>query len=167
MSLFWGLVAGLLRPRPSLKQVEQSSKQRKVLWAQQLHSTELRYTLLTFAASFFELRCTLWAALQPPSYTALHSYTAALYFNELYYTLLSCTAPCWAATATLLRIPPTPCTLLSYAAPFWILLHLLSNAAPTWALRHGTPYWATLHPPMGLLNLTELRCTLLSYAVPY
>jgi hypothetical protein len=28
--LFQGLVAGLVQPRPSLKQVEQSSKQRKV-----------------------------------------------------------------------------------------------------------------------------------------
>ncbi len=35
MCLFWGLVVGLLRPRPSLEQVEQSSKQRKVPWAQQ------------------------------------------------------------------------------------------------------------------------------------
>jgi hypothetical protein len=40
-------------------------------------------------------------------------------------------------------------TLLSYAVPFWNTLHLLSNAAP---------YWAT--GPS-----TELRCTLLSYAV--
>ncbi len=39
MCLFWRLVVGLLRPRPSLEQIEQSSKQQKVLWAQQPVST--------------------------------------------------------------------------------------------------------------------------------
>jgi len=36
LCLFQGLVAGLLRPRPSLKQIGQSSKQRKVPWAAQM-----------------------------------------------------------------------------------------------------------------------------------
>ncbi len=35
MCLHWGLVAGLLRPRPSLEQIEHSSRQRKVPWALQ------------------------------------------------------------------------------------------------------------------------------------
>ncbi len=36
LCLFQGLVAGLLRPRPSLKQIGQSSKQRKVPRAAQM-----------------------------------------------------------------------------------------------------------------------------------
>ncbi len=45
MCLFWELVAGLLRPRPSLEQIAQSSKQWKVLWAQHFLTigTLLRY----------------------------------------------------------------------------------------------------------------------------
>ncbi len=90
---------------------------------------------------------------------------------------------------------PAP-TLLSYAVPFWITLHLLINAAPYWATGHSTelrctlaalrsielsctlsytapPLWASspqlsyLHLTWATLNPTELRWTLLSYAVPY
>jgi hypothetical protein len=39
LCLFQGLVAGLLRPRPSLKQIEQSSKKRKVPGAPQSNLT--------------------------------------------------------------------------------------------------------------------------------
>ncbi len=73
---------------------------------------------------------------------------------------------------------PSP-TLLSYTAPLWTTLHLLSNAAPYWAMGHSTELrcsllsypvpnklraaqhlnWATLHPTDGW--------TLLSYTVPY
>ncbi len=90
---------------------------------------------------------------------------------------------------------PSP-TVLSYAVPFWTTMHLLSNAVPYWSTGHSilsyaAPYWATLYPlscaapywskvhPAELhstltdlrygttLNPTELRWTLLSYAVPY
>jgi hypothetical protein len=110
------------------------------------------------------LHCTLWAMLHPTE-LRLHSI-------ELYHALISYTAPCWAVVqpaelpsselrctswAMLHLIEPWG-TLLSYGAPHWAMLYLLSFAAP---------YWAKVHPAELHSTLTELRCTLLSYAEPY
>ncbi len=50
---------------------------------------------------------------------------------------------------------------------YWATLNPLSCAV---TYRYGAPWWAMRHPlgaHMGQLTLTELRCTLLSYWVPY
>ncbi len=68
MCLFWELVVGLLRPRPSLEQVEQSSKQRKVPWAQQPVSTT---TVINFSPVSMTpaINCSLVINLLPVSMT--------------------------------------------------------------------------------------------------
>ncbi len=52
--------------------------------------------------------------------------------------------------------------------PFWITLHLLSNAAPYWAMGHSTELRCTLLSPLSCdaPYWATVRCTLLSYAAP-
>jgi hypothetical protein len=86
-------------------------EQRCILLSYTMHPTELAYTLLTFAASFF------WATLLPLNYTAPSE--------------------------------PLSCAAL---APYWATVHPAG--------------WATMQPLWATFTLTELRCTLLSYAGP-
>jgi len=132
-------------------------------WAM-LHTAELyvapyQATMRSFFsyAAPSELHSTLWATLPLPHWAALHSIEQRCTLMD---TLLSLTAPCWATfhpdelphlhTALCWTIQPAPSTLLSYAAPFWTMLNLMSNAEP---------YWATGRS-------TELCCTLLNYVAP-
>jgi hypothetical protein len=57
-------------------------------------------------------------------------------------------------------------TLLSYAAPYWAMLHPQSCAAPYWAkvLSYTTPPYELAHPNWATTNPTELRSIQLSYA---
>jgi hypothetical protein len=137
------------------------------------HSTELRFTLLNWAAPYWaalrstELCCTLlsyvtpyWAPLRTDELrcTMLSSHHCIMRPTELYCPLLNYTlyllinaAPYWAQGA-----------LLSCASPYCATLHPLNRtkfnySAPS--LSYAAPYWATLYT-------TELQCTLLSYAAP-
>ncbi len=88
--------------------------------------------------------------------------------------MLSYEAACWATLSH----------FLSYAVPLWTALNLLSNAALYWAAGHFTElcctllsytvptklrcaHWAKVHHAELYSTLTELRCTLLSYAALY
>ncbi len=80
-------------------------------------------------------------------------------WNITFPTLLSYAAPYWAMLHPLgLR-----CTLLSYTAPYWVASYwgkLHPSEQRCTLLSYAAPYWATLHPP-------ELCSTLLSYGAPY
>jgi hypothetical protein len=56
------------------------------------------------------------------------------------------------------RLRYVACTLLSYAASYWVSL-LPTDLSCTLQIK-GAFFWATRHP-------TELRCSLLGYAVPH
>ncbi len=144
--------------------------------------------------SFIELRCIFWATLHLLSYSvpycaALHSielcctHGAIPHPTEIYHTLLSYTAHCWATLHpvsypiivtlhpielgwTLLRYPTCTlhpielcCTLLNYAE---------SSEQCCTLLRHGPLYWApyraTVHllscaaPCWAVVHQAELRC---------
>ncbi len=142
-----------------------------------LHPSYLRCTL-ELCLNAVELYNATFSShiLQAQSYCTLHTlsyaapYWAVISSTELRCTLRSCATLCCAT----LHPDEVRCKMLSimqptkYAAPFWIMPHLLRNAAPYWATGH---YWGTVH-------LTDLRCThwtglhpielrrtLLSYAV--
>ncbi len=137
-----------LRPRATLHTVKLYAAPYRAT----LHPTELHCILFSSSAgaSPCELHCTLWAMPQPRSEPAY--YWAIKHPTELHCTRLSYDAAWWATLywAMLMLSTSARGTLLSYAAPYWATLYPLSYAAP---------YWATLNP-------TELRWTLLSYAVP-
>jgi hypothetical protein len=120
-----------------------------------LYPIELCCTLLWIDASFFELRCTLWAPLQPLNYTApseLRCTTPSWHvFYELCCTPLSFPVPYW---ATLYLTKLHRCTLLPHCTP-------ISYAVPHRAIQHPVNYAATF---LSEPSLCKLRSTLRSYA---
>ncbi len=157
-----------------------------------LKRTELPCTLGSFTASFFELRCTLWATLHPLSYTAPSelwctplscAYWAITHPYKLHCTLLSYDAAYWATLSRPIELCCTPLScawiLLSYNTPYWATLHPVEL---WWSLLSYSlsPYWAILFPSElpapseqcctllshGTLFRTELCCILLRYAAP-
>ncbi len=137
------------------------------------HPTELYHTLVSYTAPY-------WAMFRPDELPHLHS----AHCNLLGYCILlsypTCTQHptelCWIFWAMLCLIEPRG-ALLSYAAPYWAMLHLLSYTSPYWAMLHPaelccTPYglahpnWATLHP-IELRMYPNLNCAVLYWAIQH
>ncbi len=127
-------------------------------------STELGCTILSSAAPDVAALHHFWAAWDPLSHAAP--------YTELRCTQLNSAAPYWAT------LHPTEQrgALLSYAAPYLVSPH--HSWAGLHSLSYGVHYWTTLHSTQlaptelgctlrAVLQHSELRCTLPSYAAPY
>jgi hypothetical protein len=128
----WGALAGLTAP----------------CWVT-LHLVELCCTLLSYAALCWDTLPTpcILLSYAAPFWTTLHlqnnapPYWATGHFTELRCTLLGYTVvmvcpaaklhPLWASSPwAMLHPTELPCILLSYAAPYWSMLHPVSYATP-------------------------------------
>ncbi len=114
---------------------------------------------------------TFWATLPPWAAGLLYPDELSHLHPAPYWAMLNPSELRWIFWTMLYLTEPRD-ALLSYAGPYWAMLHLLSYTSPYWVMLHPaelccTPYglahpnWATLHPIELRMytNWTALYCT--------